>query len=212
MRVIAQFAIRLVDQDQVGQFDDTALDALQFVAGSRRQHQQEHIDHLGDRRFGLARADRLDQHRVEPGRLADEDRFARAARDPAGLGTAEDGRMKASGARPSSAIRVLSPRIAPPPRFEPGSIASTAIRRPRAMPSSPKRSINVDLPAPGGPEMPRRVAPPQTGRIVSIRILGLKPVIGAGQFDKRQRAGQRPPVAALQQVRKSRNLREVSRG
>ena len=46
----------------------------------------KHIDHLGDRRFGLTGADRLDQHRVEPGGLADQDRLARAARHPAGLG------------------------------------------------------------------------------------------------------------------------------
>ena len=76
--------------------------------------------------------------------------------------------MNDAGARASSDIRVLSPRIAPPPRFDPGSTARTAIRRPRAIPSSPKRSIKVDLPAPGGPEMPIRVARPQAGRIVSI--------------------------------------------
>ena len=68
--------------------------------------------------------------------------------------------MKAAGARDSSAIRVLSPRIAPPPRFDDGSTASTAIRRPSPMPARPKRSIKVDLPAPGGPEMPIRIAPP----------------------------------------------------
>jgi hypothetical protein len=58
--------------------------------------------------------------------------------------------------------------MAPPPRFDPGSTASTAMRCPRAMPSSPKRSINVDLPAPGGPEIPILVAPPAPGRIASI--------------------------------------------
>ena len=49
--------------------------------------------------------------------------------------------MKALPACASSAIRVLSPRIAPPPRFDEGSMASTAICRPSAMPSRPKRSI-----------------------------------------------------------------------
>ena len=34
-------------------------------------------------------------HRVEPGRLAEQDRLAGAARDAAGLPPAEDGRMKA---------------------------------------------------------------------------------------------------------------------
>ena len=70
---------------------------LQFVAGSRRQHQHENIDNLGDGRFGLARADRLDQHGVKPCRLTDQDRLARAARDTSGLSPAEDGRIKAAG-------------------------------------------------------------------------------------------------------------------
>ena len=69
--MIEQRAVGLVDEDQVGQLDDAALQPLQFVAGGRRQDQQEHVDHLGDRGFGLAGADRLDQHRVKPGRLAD---------------------------------------------------------------------------------------------------------------------------------------------
>src|SRR6516162_494752 len=99
---------------------------------------------------------------------------------------AEEGRMKAPGAFASSVMRVLSPRMAPPPRFEAGSTASTAIRRPSAMPSRPKRSIKVDLPAPGGPEMPMRTAPPVcgssnstsrsassrwSGRVDSIRVM-----------------------------------------
>ena len=89
---------------------------------------------------------------------------------PPRLSPAEDGRIKASGARASSAMRVLSPRIAPPPRFEAGSTASTAIRRPSAMPARPKRSIKVDLPAPGGPEMPMRTALPVSGSSASISL------------------------------------------
>ena len=87
---------------------------------------------------------------------------------PPGVSPAEDGRMKASGARANSAMRVLSPRIAPPPRFEAGSTASTAMRRPSAMPARPNRSMKVDLPAPGGPEMPMRTALPVSGSSASI--------------------------------------------
>ena len=68
--VFEEIAIRLVDQDQIGQFDDAALDPLQFVAGGGRQDQQKHVDHLGDRGFRLAGADRLDQHGIEPSRFA----------------------------------------------------------------------------------------------------------------------------------------------
>ena len=83
--MIEQLAIRLVDQDQIGQFDDAALDPLQLVAGGGRQDQQKHVDHLGDGGFRLAGADRLDQHRVEPGRLAHQDRLAGAPRHAARL-------------------------------------------------------------------------------------------------------------------------------
>ena len=86
---------------------------------------------------------------------------------PPALAPAEEGRMNAADERANSVIRVLSPRIAPAPRFEAGSTASTAIRRPRAIPSSPKRSMKVDLPAPGGPEMPMRTAPPVCGSSAS---------------------------------------------
>ncbi len=119
--------------------------------------------------------------------------------------------MNAAGARPSSAIRVLSPRIAPPPRFDPGSTASTAMRRPRAIPSSPKRSIKVDLPAPGGPEMPMRVAFPQAGRIVVDQPLGLMPMVGSRRFDECQCARQRPAVAAPQPRGEFLDFRRLSR-
>ena len=51
----SEVAVGLVDQDQVGQFDDAALEPLQFVAGGRRQDQHEHVDHLGDGRFPTGR-------------------------------------------------------------------------------------------------------------------------------------------------------------
>ena len=71
--------------------------------------------------------------------------------------------MKAAGARASSNMRVLSPRIEPPLRFEDGSTASTATWCPWPMRWRPKASMKVDLPTPGTPEMPRRVDPPVWG-------------------------------------------------
>ena len=62
---------------------DAALDALQVVAAAGREQQQEHVGHLGDRGLRLADADRLDDHHVEAGRLAQQQRLARAPRDAA---------------------------------------------------------------------------------------------------------------------------------
>ena len=69
-----------------------------------------------------------------------------------------EGRMKACASAASPAMRVLSPRMEPPPRFEEGSTASTATRRPWPMACSPTVSMKVDLPTPGAPEMPIRKA------------------------------------------------------
>lgn len=56
----------------------------------------------------------------------------------------------------SSGIRVLSPRMEPPRVAEDGSTATTATRCPASIKNMPKFSMNVDLPAPGGPAMPMR--------------------------------------------------------
>ena len=68
------------------------------------------------------------------------------------------GRMKAASLTESRSMRVLSPRIEPPDTLDDGSIASTATRCPRSIRSSPSASMKVDLPTPGTPEMPRRIA------------------------------------------------------
>ena len=74
-----------------------------------------------------------------------------------------DGRMKAFSSRARSAMRVLSPRIEPPVSAEEGSMESTATRRSRATRCLPSASMKVDLPTPGAPEMPMRMAPPACG-------------------------------------------------
>ncbi len=60
-------------------------------------------------------------------------------------------------------MRVLSPRMLPPVRVDDGSTASTATRWPRSVSIVPSASMNVDLPTPGTPVIPTRVAPPDFG-------------------------------------------------
>ena len=79
---------------------------------ARRHQQHEQVDHVGHRELGLAHADRLDEHDVEAGRLAQQHRLAGAAGDAAERAAAGDGRMNARAPEPS--MRVLSPRIEPP--------------------------------------------------------------------------------------------------
>ena len=78
--------------------------------------------------------------------------------------------MNASGAWASACMRVLSPRIEPPLRWLEGSTASTAILWPCAITCRPKASMKVDLPAPGVPEMPSRIAWPVLGSRRASRL------------------------------------------
>ena len=78
-----EVAVSLVDDDEIGELHDPALQPLQLVATRRRDEHEEHVDHRGDRDLGLPDADGLDQHGVEPRRFAEQERFARAARDAA---------------------------------------------------------------------------------------------------------------------------------
>ena len=80
---VGEVAVGLVDDDQVGQLHDPALDALELVAAGRGGHQHEEVDEVGDGHLGLADADGLDDHDVEPGRLAEQQRLAGAPGDAA---------------------------------------------------------------------------------------------------------------------------------
>ena len=62
-----QRAVGLVDEDEVGELDDPALQPLQLVAGGRRQDQHEHVGHLGDCGFGLADPDALMRESAQDG-------------------------------------------------------------------------------------------------------------------------------------------------
>ena len=71
--------------------------------------------------------------------------------------------MKAAGSAASAVMRVLSPRMLPPRRVEDGSTARTATLWPRAVSMVPSRSMQVDFPAPGTPEIPTRCELPAWG-------------------------------------------------
>ena len=68
------------------------------------------------------------------------------------------GRINAFGCLDNRSIRVLSPRIDPPDRFDDGSTARTATFRPCSTSIIPKLSVNVDFPTPGVPDKPIRKA------------------------------------------------------
>ncbi len=74
-----------------------------------------------------------------------------------------EGRMKALRSTESCVMRVLSPRIEPPVRDDDGSTASTATLWPAATRLDPSVSMVVDLPTPGTPVMPTRIAVPVKG-------------------------------------------------
>jgi hypothetical protein len=63
----------------------------------------------------------------------------------------------------SSSIRVLSPSMLPPVMGEDGSMAKTAIFFPDLTRKSPRASIKLLLPTPGGPLMAMRSELPQVG-------------------------------------------------
>jgi hypothetical protein len=60
----------------------------------------------------------FDQHRVEAGRLDQQHGLARAPGDTAQSGAGRRRSDEGGGRRDSSSMRVLSPRIEPPPRFD----------------------------------------------------------------------------------------------
>ena len=61
--------------------------------------------------------------------------------------------------------------------------------------------MNVDLPAPGTPEMPMRKAPPAAGASSSISRAASSRWSAAGGLDEGDGAGERPPVAGAHRRR-----------
>ena len=117
---------------------------------------------------------------------------------PPRVAPAGDGRMKAACWRDSSSMRVLSPRIEPPPRLDEGSIASTASERPRSSSARPKRSMKVDLPTPGTPVMPSRTDLPRMRQHGGQQRIGALAMVGARRFDQGDGLRQRAAVPGQQ--------------
>ena len=111
-----------------------------------------------------------------------------------------DGRMKADDSCASRFMRVLSPRIEPPVRFDVGSTASTATRWPAATRFMPNSSMVVDLPTPGTPVTPSRNAPPVAGSNACSSFCAVRLVLAPGAFDERDGARQHGPVARAHAV------------
>ena len=100
--------------------------------------------------------------------------------------------MKAAGWAASQGMRVLSPRMLPPPRWLLGSTASTASFSPFASTKwRPRASMNVLLPTPGTPVMPTRRLRAGVGHTLQVQyLLGQGLVGGQGTFDQRDGAAQ----------------------
>ena len=112
-----------------------------------------------------------------------------------------DGRMNARGVRDSCSMRVLSPRIDPPPRVLDGSTASTATSCPAPTRCETERLDERRLPR------ARRAADADTGRSARSRAAarrGARPRrsrwSGARRLDERDRASERSPVAGAHRV------------
>ncbi len=74
--------IGFVDDKHVRDFHDTGLDRLHIVAKPRYEHNDRHIGNCGDIHFILTDTDRLDQDRVETGRIEEKRQLDRAPRKP----------------------------------------------------------------------------------------------------------------------------------
>ena len=83
-----EIPVGLVHHDEICEFHDPALDALELVTTSRRHEEGEEIDHVGDGDLGLSDTDGLDDHDIEAGRLTQEHRLAGATGDATELGAA----------------------------------------------------------------------------------------------------------------------------
>jgi hypothetical protein len=171
---------------------------LQLVPRRRGQDQHEHVDDLGDCGLGLAHANRLDQHRVEPRRFAQQDRLARAARDAASA-VAGRGRPDKGLGRPG---QLRHARLVGEDR------AAAALRRRidgehRDMPTTcdPIEAKALDkggFAGPGGTRNSQADGAAGLGQQRLDQPFGLVAMVGPGRFDKGDGAGERPPVALVQ--------------
>ena len=109
-----EVAVRLVDQDQVGELDDALLEALELVAARRRQDQGEQVDEIGDRglHWPTPTVSTITTSKPAASQTSPASRVRRAT--PPSVPPVGEGRMKRRGRARETGMRVLSPRIEPP--------------------------------------------------------------------------------------------------
>src|SRR5688572_669336 len=83
--------------------------------------------------------------------------------------------MNTPGSRLTDSMRMRSPSSAPPVKGLVGSTAMTATLRPRSRYARTSCSVSVLFPAPGGPVIPVRCAPPRPSRPCSCDSTSSKP-------------------------------------
>ena len=212
-----EVAVGLGDDEQLGQLHHAALHPLEVVAGARPGQEAEQVDHLGDRRLGLADAHGLDQHRVVAGGLAQQHGLASATGDAAegapGGGGADEGL--------GSARQLLHPGLV----AEDGAAGSTRRRIDR---EHRQRVALVDHVAAEGVDERRladagraRDAEPHAGARVGQdgveELDRLGAVVGPGRLDEGDRPPERAAVAGEEVVgeghpwRRSRTVPAASR-
>ena len=74
--------VGFIDHDQICEFKNAPLDALQLISGPGEHQHQEKIHHIGHGHFGLSHAHRLDEEGVKAGGFTAEDGLARFAVHP----------------------------------------------------------------------------------------------------------------------------------
>lgn len=162
-------SVRLVDNDAVCHFHNTALDTLQFVARTGKLDKQEKST-IECTAVSLCPTPTVSTNILSNPAASQSTIVSRVLRATPPNEPAEGlGRMKDLGWTESFSIRVLSPKMLPLLRSLLGSIANTA-----SFPSyfsntcNPNTSIDVLLPAPGTPLIPIRMESPEYGRHFSI--------------------------------------------
>ena len=76
-------AVGLVHGDQIGQLENTLLDALQLVTRTRESEKSEAVHHVRHGHLGLPNTDCLDENHIEACGLEQHDGLARCPSDAA---------------------------------------------------------------------------------------------------------------------------------
>ena len=200
-RRVGQVAVGLVDEHQVGQLDDAALDPLQLVAAAGDEQEQEEVRHAGDRGLALSDAHGLDEHDVEARGLADEERLAGAARDAAER--AAGGRRTDEGLRAARQLGharlVAEDRAAA--RRRGGVDREDRDAAPLREQVQAERLDERGLAGAGDAGDADAEGAAGGGREQFDEAGGLVPVVGAGRLDEGHGARERPAVAGAHRRR-----------